>query len=1204
MRKNLLLTSLLMLVATLGIAQSATWPITLTKADGLPGKYSAMNYEFYSNLYSFDEAISTLRFTVISTNTVEEQTGTGTDGVSKGWGPGYPFFTLTELTVLDANGDTIPYTPVSNAVAVGDGSIEALNNGNMTDHFHTTYNKGELPQAYHYIDLQFESPIKEFKINWVTRKNIKNMPTYVGLTPGTDYTSYPELGLQIEKKVTDAADFAEEGAFYVIKNNAGNFYDEEYTREYQGGGYYISPYGAPTLLDASAIVYLIPNKEKENTYKVKWLSHGRYMGNQPLPGYYLAWTTVQEDAADIKFVPCEAEGAEGDFFMTQHDSVVVYHNKKGKMATALLKDSLVENSPEYSGYNMSIYKVAINVGNTVSMLDALVTDAEARVAQLGDLGEYNQGEYEDMLAAIETAKALQANPTTASDILKAKLALEKAVPAYAVVAMNLYLDSLDYILGAIQDEEILLSEAPDWIPGSYHMDSEEKLNAAVDAASLVLENYKSISDVDAGIEAAIAAIDAFWASKIENIKTLPFRLGVTEDGLPGEMQSYGGYYWESPMFRLSEVTDVLRFTIIKTNNMGVYKDAAGSTKYVFPTFAEFEIYDGEGNKIELTADNFSSNSIHPTDGIGLAGLCDGDNSTHYHAAYKVGHDSLYDQNVTYVYIEVALPEAISSFKYVQWGRKNGVNTPTDFIISAGGEAVTPEDVPLVYKYPAAVGEKITDPAQLVDGEFYAIQGLYSCDPVNCFGEEPEKPHFFSGSDVFGTQFAPDAVFQFKKTGDADGSFYIRSLKDSKYWSNVIDNDGWGHSAATENASEAAKVLITPRGNDGHPGSMVLYQYNDTVHREYNDQGDIPTPYLVFQDWGEDLAVFSVPTLDANDADGEGEWYIYKVNMERPYSYWLSQLMPVAASYKDAQVGIDPGFFTQESAGAFVPAYKKAETAVLKDTEAAAKEVVAPLLDALAKIKTAEKIPVTAGTYMLISAYEEFYKQQGVEKAIYAYYNDAKDDSYIGDLKYRVFWANAPEGRTNVHERFQFRLVSVPADEPLIAEWREAGTITAEDSLNAYYFQHVETGYYIKGANALYCKIGLTETPETPFVVRKRGEYSFDFFSPSAGDYIGYRSLQLNGHGSGGGKSGVVTTWDPTFTSAAAYAARFYLRKIDDGTSIGGVVINGSEQGDEVVSVSYYTTAGTAVATPVKGAINIVKKVYKNGVVESSKVFVK
>ena len=1202
MRKNLLLTCLLTLVATLGMAQSATWPITLTRANGLPGKYAGMNYEYFGEVYSFDEAINTLRLTVISTNTMEEQTGTGTDGVSKGWGPGYPFFTMTELTVLTPDGDTIPYTASSNACAVGDGTIEALNNGNMTDHFHSTYNNGGLPQAYHYLDLQFETPVSAFKVNWVTRKNVKNMPTYVGLTPGTDYTSYPELGIQIDKKVTTAEDFAEEGAFYVIKNNAGNWFDEEYSREYQGGGYYISTYAAPTLLDATAIVYLIPTDE-ENAYKVKWLSHGRYIVDQPASGVFLDWTSNEDAAGKVKFVPCEAEGAEGDFFMTQHDSVVMYHYKKGKMATTIMADSLIENAPEYTGYNMSIYKVNINVGNTVAMLDDIVADAEARVALLGNLGDYNQGEYEDLLKAIATAKALQANPTTASDVIKAKLALEKAVPAYAVVAMNQYLDSLDGILEAIANEEIITSEAPDWIENSYPVDSEEKLQAAVDAASLVLENYKTISEVDAGINAAIAAIDAFWGSKIENIKTLPFRLGVTEDGLPGEMQSYGGKYWESPLYRLTEATDVLRFTFLKSDNMVTYKYANKSASpYVYVTYAELEIYDGDGNKIELTADNFSSNSVHPTDGIGLAGLCDGKDNTHYHAAYKYGQDTIYDLNPTYVYIEVRLPEALTEFKYVHHGRSNGVNTPVDFVISAGELEGDPNDVPLVYKYPAAVGDKITDPAQLVDGEFYAIQGLFFCDPVN--GTAGNVPHFYSGINVFGNNFAPDCVYQFVKTGDADGSFYIRSIKDSKYWSREIDVDGWGRCTSTDNVSEAAKVLFAPCGNDGLPGSMVLYQFNDTVHRDFEEEGDISTPYLVFQDWGSELATFSLPAISKNDKDGEGEWYIYKVNMENPYCYWLSQLMPEAEKYKNLKVGTDPGFYSPEKAGLFLQVYADAAAAMAKNDEQVAKEAIKPLVEALAGVATIEKNPVLPGRYMFVSSFAEFYKQQGVEKAIYAYHNDVPDDGYIGDCKYRVFWANAPEGRiaTEVHERFQFELIPATEHE-ILASWREAGYISAADSLNAFYLQHVETKGYIRGADALYRKIGLTETPEHPFIVRMIGENDFELYCPLAGESISYRSLQFNGHGDGGGKSGYVTNWNPKFDSSGGRSGRFYLRRIDDGTSIGGAVINGNEKGDEVVSTSYYTVGGAAVSAPVKG-INIVKKVYANGVVETSKIYVK
>ena len=50
MRKNLLLTCLLTLIASLGFAKD-TWPITLTTADGLPGARVVSNYMYKSRVY-------------------------------------------------------------------------------------------------------------------------------------------------------------------------------------------------------------------------------------------------------------------------------------------------------------------------------------------------------------------------------------------------------------------------------------------------------------------------------------------------------------------------------------------------------------------------------------------------------------------------------------------------------------------------------------------------------------------------------------------------------------------------------------------------------------------------------------------------------------------------------------------------------------------------------------------------------------------------------------------------------------------------------------------------------------------------------------------------------------------------------------------------------------------------------------------------
>ena len=112
--------------------------------------------------------------------------------------------------------------------------------------------------------------------------------------------------------------------------------------------------------------------------------------------------------------------------------------------------------------------------------------------------------------------------------------------------------------------------------------------------------------------------------------------------------------------------------------------------------------------------------------------------------------------------------------------------------------------------------------------------------------------------------------------------------------------------------------------------VAIYQYNDTVKRS-NDKIDstgalVPHPYIVVQDWGGNTGYFSIPTLADNDFDGEGEWFIYKMTMDDPYIYWLKSVYAVASA-NSLQVGPDPGFYSEASAGAFAKALTIAQAAL-------------------------------------------------------------------------------------------------------------------------------------------------------------------------------------------------------------------------------------------------------------------------------------
>ena len=1183
MRKNILLTALLSLVAAFGMAQTATWPITLTKADGLPGQYAGMHYEFSTELYKFDEAISTLRFTVCSTNTVEEQT-TGTDGLSTGWGPGFPFFTMSELAVLDANGQAIEYTVTSNAAAANnDGSIENLNNGNYTDHFHSTYYTGECPQEYHYLELEFTAPISEFKLVWQTRSNLKNMPTYVGLTPGTEYLPYPEQEMNIAKQVTSLEELAEEGAVFLIKGNAPEYVYTVggYTRTYPGGGFWHCPYGGHVTANAASLVYLIPEPGVENSYKVCWLNNGHYLSNQETNAWF-NWTDKLENAGYLQFSMCDTVPT--DFIITHNDSMIVGHDGLGKMTHSYYDEEKMANRSRPTAWNFSIYKAEISAGTIASQLTDLIADAKARMEALGAMEDYDtEGAYD----ALQQAVAAAESATTASEILKAKLGLQTATPAYAIVGLNAYLDSMDVIMTMLENGDLATSEAPEWVNGTFPTDAQDLMQAAQDNVLLVFDNYRSIADVDAGMQLAIAAIDGFWASQINNVISLPYRIGLPELGLPGEKQSNGSFRWESPVYYLGEETDVLRFTVFDTNNHDNYAD----TKFMFPTYGEMIIMNALGDTIKLTELDWSSNSVHPTDGAGLAGLCDGNIDQHYHAYWSAGQSGgeAYDANPAYVYIEAQLPEAISSFKFVQYGRKNSVNTPIDFAISAGTE-ITPDEIGLPYPYSIELGEQITDASQIVDGDIYVIRGLFNCNaeaPIE--GLELGEPRYYAGADVYGKILQAPAAFLIQSTGAGDGTFYIQSMKDGQYWTKTTDENGWGNAGSTLDITVASKVKIEPANNSGLPGSFVIYEYCDSMMRDGES-----VPYVIFQDWGENLATYSVTGLDMNDLDGEGEWYINKAIMPEGNLYMLSGLLAEAEAYSKLRVGSDPGFYSEEVVGAFKTMYDKALKAKATNNEAEAKNYVLPLFNAILAASVAEPNPVTPGIYVFESSYDNA-SWNGVKKAMYAYYNNTPDDQYIGSLLYKMYWSNAPDDVRNPHERFQFELI--PATEDInLGLWREAGYITAADSLNAFYIKHVETGYYIKGAEGLYRGIGLTPTPESPFVIRLQDDNDFDIYCPlNDGEWTAYRSLYFRNSGSA---SSDVSTWSP----GGNETAKFHFRRVGTTDGIDTPIING-EEGDVLVSTSYYTVGGAAVSAPVKG-INIVKKVYANGVVETKKVFVK
>jgi hypothetical protein len=132
--------------------------------------------EWTSQLLEFDEPVEGFRLTVFKTNTANHKYN------------GYPFVTLAELDVLDADGNEIAYTATTNSLASNDGNgLAGLCDNDLGNngHYHSAYsgNVSIAPADYVYIDVKFNEAQAAFKYKQVRRNNLCDFPLHFTLSP-------------------------------------------------------------------------------------------------------------------------------------------------------------------------------------------------------------------------------------------------------------------------------------------------------------------------------------------------------------------------------------------------------------------------------------------------------------------------------------------------------------------------------------------------------------------------------------------------------------------------------------------------------------------------------------------------------------------------------------------------------------------------------------------------------------------------------------------------------------------------------------------------------------------------------------------------------------------------------------------------------------------------------------------------------------
>lgn len=272
-------------------------------------------------------------------------------------------------------------------------------------------------------------------------------------------------------------------------------------------------------------------------------------------------------------------------------------------------------------------------------------------------------------------------------------------------------------------------------------------------------------------------------------QTFPFTL-TTADGLPEQTQDAAKSFtrWISPTYTFDEPVSSFRLTVTHTSWQDAYAtNNNGSRGYIFFTMGEFYLYDAAGNQVELTEDNFYSNAGASNEGP-ISALCDGDEGTHFHTQYS---DTQAPRPIgAEHYLEITLPEPMTSFSFGYAKRTNNANIPSEIIVTKGGVDADP-----YAEFGFSLGEKVET---LEPGNLYvfADEGQIVSDawvePITTYLATGKDPRYASpaGTDVHyrirrTANF--DCVFEAVDAGD--GMVYLKSYLAGTYVPGTGETEG-------------------------------------------------------------------------------------------------------------------------------------------------------------------------------------------------------------------------------------------------------------------------------------------------------------------------------------------------------------------------------------------------------------------------------
>ena len=912
MRKNLFLTLALAFAAFAGV-NAQDWSVTLGAGDGLPGenvKQGTNTIQVYkSDVIKPTEALTTLRFSVAGTYNSEKPNG------------GNFVTALSELVIYAADGETkIPYTATSNADHNSVGSdgqgLAALNDGNWTNYWHSSWSSNLIVTDYHHIELTFAEPINEFVIEWGTRPSTaatsKNAPTLVGLTKGgVDYVPYADWAFTVGEEITSMEQL--QGVqYFVMKSNVpvqyhtyvnnhesteGAFGTQTTKEPNEGPGpQYVN---AGAVAEEAAPEYAIQLIPADGGYYLYYVTEGKFLSANPTDNAYnganggQGKTAKMSDAAIVTIEEVdgrfemsymmEYEGEEVEIHMGATPSSGGFKNvdkdrydfyKEGhpyclNYAYIITFDwTLQEITMNYPAKYTSIpVRNAIKEAKSIQefMGDSAVADTEEAV--------WAYDEFKTVLAEVESTLAA-GGYTDVEKVFAGVETLNAATGLYVYSKIEWLHDV--YLKKFEKEYKNKCTPSSNPQDGKYLTEAydtyiqQNLINRCAELYDDAFENeYAYLTQMKNFINGVQGNIDAFFASKITYV-TLP-QVYTTENPHQtplGTLVNNNRYDWEQ-LVALNEEVNGIRLTFLETN-VGTSASDGKYKGYPMVAISGLEVKDADGNALALSSSLVSTNSLETSEGS-LENLFDGETSTFYHSIWGNGTFS----PETYVYLDVKFPEgtSLSTFTVKTYGRENKSLAPGTVCITKYGE----EYDPAIFRenpYNVASGVKITDESQLKDGGIYIISGNLRVKT------QEANPRYYAGSAPYHTNIKAalndPCVYMFKKTANG---WNIISLANAEFWAlnktvneNTDEETGetttstsWS-TGLTVYPSNAAEVKFAKSGN--LENTFVIYSDiednniaasfswtnpNDETDVVTVEEGTVNANKFVFMDWDSSLA---------------------------------------------------------------------------------------------------------------------------------------------------------------------------------------------------------------------------------------------------------------------------------------------------------------------------------------------------------------